>query len=194
MYHKHHTKGLVLSVKNEDCDNFRVELFTEEFGLIKARVQSARVLKSKLRASCQYLSFGDFSLVRGKNDWRMVSACAEKNFFEDLSAEEKKISVINNITNLLRKLIAGEEQNKKLFQVLINFFYFIKGSEKENIHLVECLVLLRILYFLGYMAGDNDLLVPVSKIEMEKNDLEIIAPRKLEIISLINESLKASLL
>jgi DNA repair protein RecO (recombination protein O) len=192
MYHKHHTEGIVLWGRAEDADSLRVDIFTEKFGLLSARVQGARNLKSKLRAGCQHLSFGEFSLVHGKSGWRVVSTRPEKNFFESLGKDEYKFSVVASVINLLRKLIGGEERNENLFHSVINFFNFLERSEKASVPLAECLVLLRILHFLGYMDSDPELLVPISKTEIEFIDLETIAPRRAEIVKLINDSLKST--
>lgn len=192
MYHKHHTTGIVLGLKPEGQDSIRTDILTEKFGLISARVQSGRNLKSKLRSGCQQLSFGEFSLVHGKSGWKVVSTRPEKNFFENLQSDSQKINVASNVVNLLKRLLGGEERNENLFNSVINFFNFLELSEKSTTALAECLILLRILHFLGYMSADPEISLPISRTEIETADLETLSPRRAFVVKLINDSLRAT--
>lgn len=189
MYRKHHTKGIVISSKIEGGDSKRINLFAEKFGLISARVQGARMLRSKLRNSSQDLSLGEFSLVHGKSSWRLVGARADKNYFEIFRNNSEKLKIAGNVLNLVRKLAGEEEGQPQLFSIVSNFLKFLEKAEEEKITLAECLVLLKILNNLGYMKHDPELSVPISSHEIEDKDLDIIAPRRAKVTALINESL-----
>ncbi len=217
MYRKHHTRGIVVSSKIEGDSNKRINIFTEHFGLINAKVQGARNMHSKLRASVQDFSFGEFSLIHGKTGWRVVSGRAEKNFYEIFRNFPDKIKIISNVLNLIKKLVAeearlsdevGQETNNKLFVIVSNFLIFLTNkpsrvafempqSQKatfdgESVALAECLTLIRILHSLGYMRYDPEFIIPMTSSEIEIKDLEAIAPRRSKMIQLINESLKAT--
>jgi len=192
MYSKHHTNGIIVSGKNEGTDSKRVNIFTENFGLVSARVQGARNLHSKLRGGSQDFSFGEFSLVHGKGGWRVVSARAEQNFFEIFRNSPNKFKIVGNILYLVKKLVAEEEARTSLFDIVTKFLNFLILAKESEIALAECLTLMRILHSLGYMRYDPELLVPMSSSEIEIKDLEIIAPRRSKIIQLINESLRAA--
>lgn len=192
MYHKHHTKGIVIGAKIEGDNSRRVSIFTENFGLINARVQGARHTYSKLRSGSQNFSFGEFSLVHGKTGWKIVSARAEKNLFEAFRNSPAKLKIVGNIFNLIKKLISEEKTYTPIFNIISNFFNFLATAKESDIALAECLTLVRILHALGYMRHDPKLLIPISSTEIVIKDLEMIAPRRLKIIQLINESLKAA--
>lgn len=192
MYHKHHTRGVVLGSKNESDDSRRILLFTENFGLISARVQGARTTQSKLRFSSQDFSYGEFSLVHGKTGWKVVSARATKNFFEILKSSPNKLAIVGNVLNLLKKLAPEEEFSLSLFSIISNFLAFSENAKEEDMLLAECLILLRILHSLGYMRHDPDFSIPLSSSEIGVSDLETIAPKRMRMISLINESLRAT--
>jgi DNA repair protein RecO len=192
MYRKHHTRGIIISGKTEGSDSRRVNIFTESFGLLSARVQGARNIHSKLRNGSQDFSFGEFSLVHGKSGWRMVSVRAERNFFEAFRNYPSKLKIAGNILNLIKKLVAEEEAKTPLFYVISNFFNFLAEAKEQDIALAECLTLMRILHILGYMGHDPELLIQVSSSEIEIKDLEMIAPRRSKIVKLINESLKST--
>lgn len=192
MFIKHHTKGVVVSSKIEGDSNKRVNLFTKNFGLISAKVQGARNVHSKLRSGSQDFCLGEFSLVHGKTGWRVVSVRADKNLFEEFRNSPNKLKIVCNILNLVRKLISEEEAHTPVFNIIYNFFIFLEKAKEQDIALAECLTLVRILHSLGYMRHDPELSIPISSSEIDIKDLEMIAPRRFQIISLINESLKAT--
>jgi DNA repair protein RecO len=192
MYCKHHTKGIVVSGKGEGSDSRRINIFTENFGLISAKVQGGRNLRSKLRGGSQDFSIGEFSLIRGKTGWRVVSVRPTKNLFEVFRNFPDKLKISGNILNLVRKLVAEEEAHTSLFGIVRNFFSFLEKAKEGDIALAECLTLLRILHSLGYVRHDPELSVPISSSEITIESLEDIAPRRSKMVQLINESLKAT--
>ena len=202
MYRKHHTRGIIIGSKIEGDSSRRVNIFTENFGLVSARVQGSRSNSSKMRGSSQDFCFGEFSLVHGKGGWRMVSARAHKNFYEMLRSSPAKIKIAGNIFNLIKKLVSEEAHTPPaptklsvesgLFSIVSNFLNFLIKAKEQDITLAECLTLMRILHSLGYMRHDPELLIPMSSAEIDIKDLEMIAPRRSKMIELINESLKAT--
>ncbi len=192
MYHKHHTKGIVLKSYPEGDSSLKIYILTERFGLIRAKVQSARKINSKMRYGVQDFSFGNFSIVKGRNEWKLVSVSSEKNIFEIFKNDRDKLNVSINILNLIKKLSGEEELNILLFDVVYNFLLYLENAKKESIQLLECLVLLKILKIFGYMRSDPDILIPINSSIIEDEDLLLIAPNRQKIIRLINESLKES--
>jgi hypothetical protein len=208
MYHKHHTKGIVVGSRADGPDSLRLGIFTETFGLISVKVQGARNIHSKLRAGVQNFAMGEFSLVHGKTGWKVVSARPDKNLFEVFRNDEEKLSIVCNILNLIKKLV-GEETaphttKESLFNIVEKFFHFLelsKGafdmprSQKapfDSVAMAECLTLVRILHTLGFMRHDPELSIPISSSEIQITDLESIAPHRSKMVALINESLKAT--
>lgn len=192
MYHKHHTKGLVIQSKGEGNDSRRVYLFTEKLGLLNARVQGARNIKSKLRVGAQEFAAGEFSLIHGRSGWKLVSVRVDKFFFELLRYSPTKMIVMGNVLNLIKKLVGEDEGNESLFNVISNFLDFLVTAKEDHLSLAECLVLLRILHFLGYVRHEPEFGLPLVSQEIEPDFLEQIAPRRVKMIELINESLKAT--
>mgnify|MGYP001571675779 FL=1 len=192
MYCKHHTRGIIVSSRIEGDSNRRINIFTENFGLISARLQGVRNAHSKLRGGSQDFSFGEFSLVHGKSGWKVVSVRADKNLFETFRNSPSKLKVVSNILNLIKKLVAEEETHSSLFSIISIFFNFLAKAKESDIALAECLTLIRVLHSLGYMRHDPELSIPISSLEIEIKDLEIIAPKRSKMIRLINESLKAT--
>jgi len=174
---------------------------TEKFGLINVRAQGVRNIHSKLKAGSEDFSFGEFSLVHGRSGWKLVGAIAQKNIYENFRSSPAKLNVAANVLNLTNRL-AGEEESKystsetNLFNIVSNFIIYLEGVDEakniSSIDLAECLVLLRILSSLGYMRHDPELSIPISTSEIDEVNLESIAPKRSQMIKLINESLQAS--
>ncbi len=177
---------------SESIDSSRVILFTDQFGLVYARVQAAKNISSKLRHGTQDYTYGQFSLIKGKSGWKAVSVIPEKNYFELLKSSNQKTAVMVSVLNLLKKLSPEEDSASPLFEIIKNFLEFIVHSKEGDVMLAECLVLLRILHTLGYMRHDPELSLPISRSEISAADIELVAPRRTKIIALINESLRAT--
>ena len=61
--------------------------------------------------------------------------------------------MLGRIFALLRRLLAGEEKNEPLFLSIVEGLRFVAESgNKQSIEGVEIVLVLRILYFLGYLA------------------------------------------
>lgn len=192
MYHKHHTRGIVVNGSNEGDHSRRIDLFSEEFGLINAKVQGGRSSNSKMRLAIQDFSVGVFSLVHGKTGWKVVSAAAEKNLFEEMKADFYKLKIIANIFNLVRKLVGEEKGNQNLFATIYNFFSFLVEAKEEEVPSAECLTLLRVLHHLGYMKNDPEFSLPISSQDIEAQHLTLVSAKRAALTRLINDSLKAT--
>ncbi len=190
MYHKHHTRGIILASFPEGDGSLRAKILTEDFGLVRARFQGAKETRSKLRSSAQEFSLGTLSLIRGKSGWRVAGASLEKNFFEILKDDPLKISLAANMTKLLKKLFEDEEKNN-IFKIALNFLESLENIKNPStIAMLECLTVSRILHTLGYMKHDPELLIPLDSSEISEAYLSDIAPKRYAMVRLINQSLK----
>jgi len=149
MHTIHHTEGFILKSANFGEANKYFFIFTAELGFIKVAAQGVRLLKSKLRYNLEDYSFGRFSLVRGREVWRLTSA--EKI---DGLGESEKLLLLVRIFSLLLRLLHGEEKNSLLFDSLKEGFKFLKENKFDENKLIdfECIMALRILSALGYIG------------------------------------------
>jgi DNA repair protein RecO (recombination protein O) len=124
------TEGFILKSLNFGEANKYFFIFTKDFGLIKAAAQGVRLLKSKLRYSLADLSFGQVSIVRGKEIWRITSA--EKKL---ILTEGNKVLLLSRLFSLLLRLLHGEEKNSSLFDYLKEGFFFLEQNKisEENL-------------------------------------------------------------
>ncbi len=116
-------------------------IYTEKFGMIIAAARGVRLLKSKLRYNLDLFGCGNFSIVAGKDIWRLIDA-------EEIKKIDKgNPPLFSGFANILLRMIKGEEKNDFIWRKVKEFF--ISGeSEIETVA--------EILHNLGYIAEIPD--------------------------------------
>lgn len=132
------TEGIVLGKRDFGEADRVYNIYTEKFGMVTAVAQGVRLLKSKLRYNLDLFAYGNFSLVAGKEIWRITDAEEMKKI------NDGNISLFSRIAGFLLRMIKGEERNDFIWQKVKNLFLF--GADEAE-------VLAEILHNLGYMAG-----------------------------------------
>lgn len=191
-HHIYKTDAFVLGSSNIGEANRYIDILTKDIGRIRAVAKSIREEKSKLRFSLQDFSVAHLSIVRGRDVWRVVGAEGEYNICAEFSSRQFERDIILRLASLLRRLVAGEEKNRRLFGILIEAFSFLKKHElKENeLRDFECLIVLRVLYNLGYLAKDVHTSSFIDSRTTTLNLIEGISPLRFEMIKKINASLQ----
>lgn len=193
-HHRYQTEAFILgSIQTGEANRF-IDMFTKDLGRIRATARSVREERSKLRFSLQDFSISNVSLVRGKNVWRIVGAEARYNFHYEFKDCIEDRNTMIRLLSLLKRLLNGEEENKTLFMILYDSFSFLNTTvlNKEELNNFECLVVLRILYNLGYIAKDNDNAHFLDTFNVTTDLMSHISPIRFDMIKQINTSLKES--
>ncbi|MCK4918177.1 MAG: DNA repair protein RecO [Candidatus Pacebacteria bacterium] len=197
MHEIYNTEGIILSGGDIGEANKFINIFSEQFGLISATAQSVRQIKSKLRFGLQKFTVSNFSLVRGKDVWRITNIEYKQNLYYEFCKDKNKLKTMISILVLIKKLLAGEKYNKRLYKIIRRSISFLKKenlSEKE-ISDFENIVLIRVLHNLGYfnedkkIQGENIYKKIIETSSWSKKILEEVRGFNGEIIEDINESL-----
>ncbi|MFA5999769.1 MAG: DNA repair protein RecO [Candidatus Paceibacterota bacterium] len=189
MHHIYHTEGIILGSRNYGEAGKYYSIFTRDLGMIQASAQGVRKMSSKLRFILQDYSYVKVDLVKGKDFWRVTSA-SKTNLLENLFHKKEAYLVFANIARLLKKLLAGEEANRDLFNDFLNGLFMLeKYEKKEELQNIEIITVLRILDNLGYIGG-NGAFNALTKSPFEENLLFETAKKKSQILSQINQALK----
>jgi DNA repair protein RecO len=190
-YHLYNTRGFILRSANIGEANKLFFIFTEKMGLLGASAQSVRKITSKLRYALHDFSLARVSLIRGKTSWRLTDA--EEILSFSPAKEGEKAKVFAGILFLVRRLVHGEEENKKLFSVLLNASSFLKKENlaPDEMKRLETLVVLKILAELGYVGG-NKTLAPFVSESLSKTLLSAFEPARKEALREINRALEES--
>jgi DNA repair protein RecO len=190
-YHIYTTDGIILKRAPYGEANLMLYILTEDLGLIVASAQAVRKLSSKLRGAIQEYTLALVSCVKGKNGWRITNASAKEDLFPQVSSSGRK--VVAQIVSVLLKMIPGEAPHPEIFRTVKTGFEHLKEIPEKNIPNFECLIVLRILYHLGYVVSDSDTeKFLYNTNEWNENLFNQISAQKREVVGLINKALEAS--
>lgn len=117
-------------------------IYTEDFGLIRAKAQGVRLVQSKLRYSLDDYAFCAFSLVKGREVWRLTGAESVSMTGSDRASSRIRARILS----LVRRLVQGEESNAALFKALT--------ALSSEVSPRETAVLAEALSALGYLDLD----------------------------------------
>ena len=163
-HHIYHTKGIVIEAFNVKEANKTYWIFTRDLGMILASAQGVRLAASKLRFSLQPLSIAEISLVRGRAGWRIVNAREISNVYWLIKGIPQGVAMTSRVLKLIRRLVTGEEKNEALFDCLFEGLRYVAGEVNgimpttKQIMNLEFILLLQVLYTLGYFAPPTELL------------------------------------
>lgn len=169
-----------------------MQLFTRELGLLSARAQGARLLKAKLRYHLTDFSYIDAWLVRGREMWRLANAVSRANFFKALAGNAAARAVLARAALLLRRLLPPEEKHEKLFDAFVSCAALLqqKSYAPNELHDIEILLALRILFHLGYLGEPREFIALAESDAFGAFELSSITPLRRRLVSVINSSLR----
>lgn len=187
-HHIYTTPGFVVkSSPHQEAGKF-FYIFTRELGMVGTIAQGVRLNQSKLRFHVQDYSYSLFSLVRGKEVWRVTGA----GEFAGILPEEN-MKLYAKILSLLERLLPGEEKNERLFEVMDRFHEFLsRGNLAGKAEPVEIATVLRILDCLGYVSKKDLFAKIVETNGLSQEVFEEVKSNKALIIKEINNALKES--
>lgn len=150
-YHRYVTQGIVLTSRPSGERDVMCSILTEDLGSIFATARSARLPQSKMSQGIQESSFSRFSFIRGAHGWKIVGVQNQALPFRDLKNQAESQKVFARILKFLRKMISGEEKQPELFHIVKNIYYTLSRDTytNEELFILECVTVLRILYKLG---------------------------------------------
>lgn len=194
MHHIYHTEGLILGSRNYGEAGKCHYIFTRDLGMIYASAQGVRKLSSKLRYVLQDYTYVKVDLVQGKDFWRITSA-SSGDILQNLSKNHRKLKIVFNISRLLKRLLAGEDPNPRLFSDLVKGFSILENLNVQdsfrsgNLENIETIIVLRILGNLGYV-GSNEILETFTRSPLEEELVFEVAKKRMKILREINKTLK----
>lgn len=194
-YHIYQTKGFVVGSSSFGEADKIVTIFTENLGLVRAQAKGVRRLASKLRFNLQNFSLSSVALVRGKREWKITNSILIENIAHKFADNADKLRFVANLFSLVKKMTGYDEENAELY-VLIEESVAFAGEEnlnKEELFLLECISVLRVLHILGYLEKKEKyerFLKPEFK--LKKSELLAFREIKREGLQSIKKAIEAS--
>ncbi len=190
-YHIYTTEGIILKRVSFGEANLLLHILTSDLGLILASARSARLSLSKLRPALQEYAHVSVSCVKGKNGWKVTNVMEKGSLYFGYPEHSHKI--LANVVALLIKMIPGEAVHPEIFFTVKSGFEFLKSLEEKDVESLEILLVLRVLYQLGYVSSNLDIKDFLENVtDWDITLLQNVSEKKLEVIQIINKALRES--
>lgn len=126
--------------------------------------------------------------------WKVTGSCVIDNLFHSLREERPKLELLLRVFLLLKKLLAGEEKNSELFDILKSAVEFLKIEKfsAEELKSAECILILRILRNLGYMRTSEKFEIFAKDEAWSRELLKEMNPLAIKAVYEINHALAES--
>ena len=144
------SKGFVLGKKDfGEADQLFV-VYTENFGKLEILGKAIRKISSKLRAGTELFYLSEIEFIQGKTHKTLTDAILIDSF-KNIRNDLEKLPVAFKISEILNKLVKGQEPDKKLWQLLFKSFNTLNSLEKKSKNkIIYYYFLWNILSILGY--------------------------------------------
>ncbi len=183
--------GVVLGKYGAGEANTVLAVLTREAGLLRASARSSRTEVSKLRYGLQTLQRGRFSFVRGKREWKLVGVDTISH--ELLSSFAKNRQAAGRIAKLFLRLVQGEEPVPALYpDFLDGLTALAKAASSAEVESIECILVLRTLAHLGYLAHTPELAPFIEGDFLSAELSQMVARSRSLLFRTINQSLEAT--
>ena len=177
-------------------------MFTRELGLIYVIAEGIRLEKSKLRPFIQDYSFGIFSVVRGKELWRLTSAQelpVPREHSIPFNVSHREVSKTDDffarISVLLKRFVPTQEPHPELFDQIIECRDFIELNSTmtdEQVRSLESLLVFRMMHALGYIGTEVLLAEYSDTAQVSLELLTNLGSKRVLMNQHINKALKES--
>lgn len=112
--------GIILKRKDYGEADRILTVYSKFYGKITLMAKGVRKPSSKKRGALEVFSFFKFSAVTG-NAWDIMTEAELLDSFGNIRTDLRKASVAYFLLETIDKLAHGEEENQKLFDILVNF-------------------------------------------------------------------------
>ena len=185
------TEGIVLRKSSRGEASVSASILTRHLGLISVFARSARRSESKLRYALEPFTRARFSLVLGVRGWKLTGALDISRALFLVSTERRATAA--RIARLLLRLLPEGDSQEALYTTVGEGLATLAHSQNAEVaESIECVLVLRILFCLGYLPHAPELL---PFLEGDFSTVELAAEVKHSrerLILAINESLSAS--
>jgi len=113
------SRGFALSARSQGEADKIVQVYTQEWGRVRAVAKGARKPKSKLAASLELFTESSFSLNRrAGGDWFILFKAKVLDDYHDLKKDFKTISFLQVLAEILLDSLGEQEAHPDIYQLL----------------------------------------------------------------------------
>ena len=185
------TRGVVIGRRAASEGSARIFLYTEALGLLSAIARSAREERSQLRPHVQWGTRGLYTLVLGRETWRVTGAADTVNIFFDLSGNTAAKQAAAQALETVRQFVRGERPDPEVFDTLFRFLEALPTLSDSALKEAEVLAVFRMLSALGYVEPDV-LLGSFLEPSYDSVLLEAAGKMRPRLVRAVNDGISAS--
>jgi DNA repair protein RecO (recombination protein O) len=134
MFVRQRTLGFVFKKEDKGEADQVFKIFTKDFGRIEVLGKGIRKISSKLRSQIEIFYLSEIEFVQGKIHKRLTDALLIEKF-KNLRKSFKKLSIAYQISEVLDRLIKGEEKDERIWNLILETF---KNLNNPNLPFAIC--------------------------------------------------------
>ena len=188
MYEKYTTDAIVIAAYEHGEHDKVFALYTRDFGLVRARASAVRKMESRMRSVLSLFSCASVSLIRGARGWRVAGAAAVSY----IQLPPEGVHAYSRVTQLVLRLVRGEEANPYLFDVLWGARSACAEKDAVRIAAAELLCVARVLYALGYLSPQAMTSALFAHAQYEEEDLSAVERTRKDVLVSVNGAIAES--
>ncbi len=172
----HKTRGVVLGFIKYGDSSIISKIYTEEFGLQTYIVNGVRSKTSKNKIAL-FQSLTLLDMVVSHKETRDINRISEikcNTVFHSIPFEQKKISMVIFMAELLGKTLKEHYQNKELFELILHSISYLDEIKEqyENLHLQ---FMIQLASFLGFSPGSVEDIIEEIRLSLSEEEKNILA-------------------
>lgn len=192
-YHIYHTEAIILDSRPFGEGDRLLHCYTRELGLVVAHAKSLREMRSRLRYTLTTFAHAEVDLIHGKHGWKLISARSVESNKNILAKKDKRL-IFAQHTQLIRRLIQGEERHEALFDEMLAAIDFLRSAPKDSeFRSAELLFVVRLLSELGYWENKEEFSSLLQENVWEDNAaFSLLERERPRVLTLVNTALRAT--
>ena len=143
------TEGIILRQTKTVNGRRMVLLFSKKYGKISAGTGISEKGRSKAALAMRPFAYGRYEIFKSRQNYNINGAEVLKSYYK-IGEDVDKYMNSSYILELTEKLLAEEQQNTKMFDLLLDFFDAMENRKKKYMTLVLAYET-KALGILGYM-------------------------------------------
>lgn len=121
MFTHYRTQGVIIKKEDRGEANRIFTIYTKEFGKLELLARAERKIKSKLRGGLELFYLSEIEFIQGKTHKTLTDAILINNF-KKLRKDLERLAIAYKISEVLDKLVKGQESDKEIWQLLDEVF------------------------------------------------------------------------
>lgn len=145
------TQGLIIKESNVGENDKLLVILTREHGIIRTFADGARRLKGKNVAATSLFCYGDFTLYKSKDTYKVTDVVSIELFF-DLRYNLEALALAQYFCEIILKVTPEDFEPQDYLRLILNSLHLLI-KEKKPLEQIKVVTELRIISLAGFMPN-----------------------------------------